>query len=91
MELQDVIALDKQYYMNTFGNRIAIMFTGGHGSTVIDSEGNEYIDFLAGIAVNALGYNHPALVDAICKQAQTLLHCSNYFYIEKQAILAKML
>src|SRR5688572_21097363 len=51
----------------------------GDGCRVWDSEGNEYLDFLAGIAVNSLGHGHPAFVAAASKQAATLAHVSNYF------------
>jgi acetylornithine/N-succinyldiaminopimelate aminotransferase len=77
--------------MNTFGSRTPVQFTHGKGSVLYDSEGRTYIDFLAGIAVNSLGYGHPKLTAAIRSQAERLLHCSNHFYIEAQAKLAKLL
>ena len=91
MMLQDIIEMDKAYHMNTFGSRIPAVFTHGNGSVLYDTNGKEYIDFLAGIAVNSLGYNHPMLTRAILDQAGKLLHCSNLFYIEAQAKLAKVL
>jgi acetylornithine aminotransferase/acetylornithine/N-succinyldiaminopimelate aminotransferase len=91
MNTQEIIAMDKKYYMNTFGDRIPVVFEYGKGSTLYDKQGNAYIDFLAGIAVNVLGYGHPALIEAITAQAQKLIHCSNLFYIESQAKLAKLL
>ena len=87
----EIIQLDKKYYMDTFGDRTPIVFTEGKGSTLYDTNGKAYTDFLAGIAVNSLGYNHPKLTEAIINQAGKLLHCSNIFYIEAQAQLAKLL
>lgn len=91
MELNEIIALDKKYFMNTFGDRVPVCFTKGEGLKLWDSNGKVYNDFLAGIAVNALGHSHPALVKAITEQAQKLIHCSNYYYIESQAKLAKLI
>ncbi len=91
MTLQETIKLDEMYYMNTFGSRTPVQFTHGEGSVLYDTNGKAYLDFLAGIAVNSLGYGHPTLVKAIKDQAEQLLHCSNLFYIESQAKLAKLL
>ncbi len=91
MTLKDIIELDKKHYMNTFGDRFPVAFEYGEGSALYDKEGKKYIDFLAGIAVNSLGYNHPALTEAIVNQAKKLLHCSNFFYIEEQGKLAQNL
>lgn len=63
----------------------------GQGCYVWDSEGNQYLDFLAGIAVNALGHAHPALVEAVSRQAATLIHVSNYFATPPQLELAERL
>lgn len=91
MTLQEIIALDKKYYMNTFGDRLPVCFVKGEGIKLWDTEGKVYYDFLAGIAVNALGHSHPAVVNAIMEQAQKLIHCSNYYYIESQAKLAQLI
>ena len=91
MTLQETIKLDEMYYMNTFGSRTPVQFTHGEGSILYDASGKAYVDFLAGIAVNSLGYSHPTLVKAIKDQAERLLHCSNIFYIEVQSKLAKLL
>jgi acetylornithine/N-succinyldiaminopimelate aminotransferase len=79
-----------QYLMNTYA-RSPISIVRGRGSRVYDLEGREYLDFVAGIAVNVLGHGHPDLVAAIQKQAQQLLHASNLYYTEPQTKLAKML
>ncbi len=79
-----------RYLMNTYA-RTPISIVRGRGSRVYDLEGREYLDFVAGIAVNALGHAHPDLVAAIQKQAQQLLHASNLYYTEPQTKLAKAL
>lgn len=91
MHLQEIIDMDKKYYMNTFGDRTPVCFAYGKGMNLWDTEGNKYTDFYAGIAVNALGYAHPALVEAIKSQAEKLIHCSNIYYVEAQALLVKLL
>ncbi len=79
-----------RYLMNTYA-RTPISVVRGRGSRVYDLEGREYLDFVAGIAVNVLGHAHPDLVAAIQKQAQQLLHASNLYYTEPQTKLAKAL
>ncbi|HHW30709.1 MAG TPA: aspartate aminotransferase family protein [Clostridiaceae bacterium] len=91
MNLSEVIEMDKKYYMNTFGNRTPVCFQYGKGINLWDDKGNKYYDFLAGIAVNALGHSHPRLVKAIQEQAEKFIHCSSLYYIENQAKLAKVL
>lgn len=91
MMLNEIIALDKKYFMNTFGDRLPVCFVRGEGIKLWDTEGKLYNDFLAGIAVSALGHSHPAVVNAITEQAQKFIHCSNYYYIEPQAKLAQLI
>lgn len=91
MDLHEIMELDSRYYMNTFGPRTKVCFEYGKGIMLYDTLGNRYYDFLGGIAVNALGHGHPVLVGAIKSQAEKLIHCSNLYYIESQAKLAKML
>lgn len=91
MKLQDMMEMDSKYYMNTFGKRTPVCFEYGKGIKLFDQDGNTYYDFLGGIAVNALGYSHPVLVEAIKSQAEKLIHCSSLYYIESQARLAKLL
>jgi len=78
------------YLMNTYA-RLPISVVRGRGLKVYDLEGREYLDFVAGIAVNVLGHGHPDLIFAIQKQVQHLLHASNLYYTEPQTKLAKML
>lgn len=68
-----------------------LMLTRGEGCRVWDADGNEYLDFLAGIAVNSLGHAHPALVEAVSSQIGTLAHVSNYFSTPPQLELAERL
>jgi acetylornithine aminotransferase len=80
----------ERYLMNTYA-RSPISIVRGRGSRVYDLEGREYLDFVAGIAVNVLGHAHPDIVAAIQKQAQQLLHASNLYYTEPQVRLAQTL
>jgi acetylornithine/N-succinyldiaminopimelate aminotransferase len=75
---------------NTFGRR-RIVLSHGKGTRVWDIEGNEYLDFLTGIAVNNLGHCHPAIVEAIREQAAQLIHCTNLYYIPAQIEWAELL
>ena len=72
-------------------NRLPISFEKGKGVWLFDKNKTKYLDGLSGIAVNTLGHNHPALVDAISKQASKLIHISNYYHIEEQSVLADKL
>ncbi|WP_396954396.1 acetylornithine transaminase [Nocardioides pantholopis] len=76
--------------MNTFGPP-KLVLTRGAGAHVWDADGTEYVDFLGGIAVNALGHAHPALVDAVTTQLSTLGHVSNFFATVPQVELAERL
>ena len=78
----------KKYLLDTY-TRDYTHFVRGDGAKLYNDKGEEYIDFTAGIGVNALGHNHPALVESIASQAQKVLHLSNLFYIDSQAHLAK--
>jgi predicted acetylornithine/succinylornithine family transaminase len=89
--LQQVMALDDQYYLATFGRRVPLCLVRGEGVWLYDSAGRRYLDLIGGIAVNVLGHAHPRLVGAICSQAGQLIHCCNYYYNEPQARLAKRL
>ncbi len=89
MNTKEIAKLDKKYYMNTFGERIPVSFKGGKGVKLFADNGDVYTDFLAGIAVSAVGHNHKTLTKAIKKQAKKVLHVSNYYYIEEQARLAQ--
>ncbi|VXD21367.1 aspartate aminotransferase family protein [Marinoscillum sp. 108] len=82
--------LDKTYYLPTF-KRYPLAFKKGSGSRLWDMEGKEYIDALAGIAVNNVGHAHPKVADAIGRQAHELIHISNFYLSEPQVMLTKKL
>lgn len=90
MNKQDVFAIDKAHYMPVFA-RYPMVISHGEGAYVTDTDGNRYLDFFAGIAVNALGHAHPNLVKAVAEQAAKVIHCSNLYYTEVQAQLIEKL
>lgn len=90
MNKEAVIAAEAAHYVPVF-SRYPIVLERGEGCTVYDADGKAYIDFLAGIAVNALGHAHPKLVKAIADQAGKLIHCSNLFYTAVQSELVTRL
>lgn len=82
--------LGEKYVMKTY-SRFPLTFEKGEGMYVYDENGKEYLDFVAGIAVNSLGHNHPKLVNAISEQAARLIHISNLYYTKPQCTLAEKL
>jgi acetylornithine aminotransferase len=76
--------------MDTYG-RLPVSFTHGDGVYLFDSDGRRYFDAIAGIGVNSLGHNHPAVTAAISEQAGKLIHTSNLYHIELQRQLADLL
>ena len=76
--------------MTTYG-RYAIALERGEGCRLWDTQGREYLDFVAGIATCTLGHAHPAMVEAVTKQISTLHHVSNLYYIPSQGELAQWL
>lgn len=87
---ESVIEKDAKYVMQTYG-RQPLVLSKGEGALVRDVYGKEYIDCVAGIAVNNVGHCHPKVVQAIREQAGELMHVSNLYYTEIQAELAKAL
>jgi acetylornithine/N-succinyldiaminopimelate aminotransferase len=84
--------LEKKYYMRTFEKvRLPVVLVKGKGARVWDDKGKEYLDFVAGWAVNCLGHSHPVVVKAINAQAKNLIHTSNQFYTVPQIQLAELL
>ena len=79
-----------EHIMGTYAS-MPVTFSYGKGATLVDTEGKEYLDALAGIAVCGLGHAHPAVTQAICEQAGKLLHTSNLYQIENQQKLADKL
>lgn len=90
MKNDEIIALTQSAVMNTYA-RFPIALVKGQGMRVWDADGIQYLDFLAGIAVCCLGHCHPAVTEAVCRQAATLVHVSNLYHIEPQAKLAREL
>lgn len=88
--LDQTVSLYDRYVMETYA-RYRVVFERGEGAYLWDSTGKRYLDFLAGIAVNAVGHCHPKVVAAIQEQAEKLLHVSNLYYIEQQGMLAEIL
>jgi len=88
--MDEVQKTEKAYHFDLY-RRLPVTLVKGKGCRVWDTNGREYVDFLSGIAVNALGHGHPAIVKAIHEQAKKLIHVSNIFYTEPQADLARRL
>jgi acetylornithine/N-succinyldiaminopimelate aminotransferase len=90
MNTAEIIELTKQYIMPTYG-RLPVAFVRGEGAHLWDAEGREYLDFVAGIAVLAVGHSHPKVIAALREQAGVLMHTSNLYHNAQQALLAKRL
>jgi predicted acetylornithine/succinylornithine family transaminase len=90
MNKEELIASSERNIIGTY-RRQPVVFVRGEGAHLWDTEGKEYVDFVAGIAVCSLGHSHPKVVEAICRQAGTLMHVSNLYYTEPQIRLAEML
>lgn len=90
MKNRDIAKLTDHYVAHTYA-RYPIALVRGKGARVWDADGKEYLDFLAGIAVNGLGHCHPAVVRAIQQQSRKLLHVSNLYHILPQSELAREL
>jgi acetylornithine/N-succinyldiaminopimelate aminotransferase len=90
VKLEQLQELERRYLMQTY-RRAPVEFVRGEGALLWDSEGREYLDFLAGISVNSVGHCHPAVVEAVREQAGRLMHVSNLFYSEPMVRLAERL
>lgn len=90
MNTNEVMDIYDKYFLHTYG-RQPIVIDHAHGVKVYDIEGNEYLDFFAGIAVNNVGQTNPKVVTAIQNQAEKLIHCSNIYYNVPAAELAEKL
>jgi acetylornithine aminotransferase/acetylornithine/N-succinyldiaminopimelate aminotransferase len=86
-KLEQIQAAEARLLLSTY-DRNPILFVRGEGVHIIDEQGERYLDLLSGIGVNALGYAHPAIEEAIAKQSHALIHTSNLYYHEGQAELA---
>jgi acetylornithine/N-succinyldiaminopimelate aminotransferase len=88
--LEQIIERERKYLLQTY-NRYPVVLSRGKGVFVYDIEGKRYLDFVAGLGVNALGHAHPRVVKAIREQASKLVHISNLYYHEHQGPLAEKL
>jgi len=86
-KLDQIRAAEERLLLQTY-ERNPILFVRGEGVHIVDENGTKYLDLLSGIGVNALGYGHPAIEEAIAKQSRALIHTSNLFFHEGQAELA---
>jgi acetylornithine/N-succinyldiaminopimelate aminotransferase len=90
MTLSDLQSLERDHLVPAYA-RLGVEFVRGQGARLWDDEGNEYLDFQTGLAVNSLGHCHPRVVQAIREQAERLIHVGNLFYSEPGLRLAKRL
>ena len=86
----DLKKRESESIFQTYGRQDVVLVRGSQ-ALVWDSDGKEYLDFVAGIAVNNVGHCHPRVVEAICQQAARLIHTSNLYYTENQVLLAEEL
>jgi acetylornithine aminotransferase/acetylornithine/N-succinyldiaminopimelate aminotransferase len=86
-KLDQIRAAESRLLLSTY-DRNPILFVAGEGVHIIDENGTKYLDLLSGIGVNALGYSHPVIEQAIAEQSRKLIHTSNLYYHEGQAELA---
>jgi acetylornithine/N-succinyldiaminopimelate aminotransferase len=87
---QNIIEREHESIFQTY-KRLPVVVDRAEGCRIYDMDGNVYLDFLGGIAVNALGYCHPNIIEAAEKQIRKYMHISNYFYQEPQIKLAEKL
>src|ERR1700693_6071118 len=87
MKLDTIRAAEARLLLSTY-ERNPLLFERGEGVHLIDENGERYLDLLSGIGVNALGYGHPAVIQAIEQQSRKLVHISNLYFHQGQAELA---
>jgi len=88
--LEQIVDLEKRFLLSTY-NRYPVGFERDKGAFLYDFEGRKYLDFVAGLGVNAIGHAHPRIVKAIREQAARVIHISNLYYNEYQGQLAERL
>ena len=91
MDTKTLLEWSGKYHTPNYGARAPICLVRGDGMRVWDSDGREYLDFGAGLAVTALGHCHPRVTGAIREASATLLHVSNLYHSAPQIHLAKLL
>src|SRR5580693_5746602 len=87
---EEVIQREQKFLLQTY-NRYPVVFERGKGVFLFDLDGKKYLDFVAGLGVNALGHAHPRIVKVIREQAARAIHLSNLYYNEYQGLLAEKL
>src|SRR5271169_2476849 len=87
---EQIIEREREFLLQTY-NRYPVVLTRGKGVFLYDLEGKRYLDFVAGLGVNAIGHAHPRIVKAIREQAARVIHISNLYYSEYQGQLAERL
>ncbi len=90
MNYKSIKEAEAKYYMPVF-SRDDIVIDHGSGNCLYDADGKKYVDFVAGIATNILGYDHPEFTAAVCEQVHKLIHVSNHYYTEVQSRYIKHL
>jgi predicted acetylornithine/succinylornithine family transaminase len=90
MTTEEVIQREQQFLLKTY-SRYPLVIARGKGVFLFDLDGNKYLDFVAGLGVNALGHAHPRIVKTIREQAARAIHLSNLYYNEYQGLLAEKL
>jgi len=90
MNLKQVVEAEGKYLVSNY-KKYPLLIDKGRNCILYDYSGKRYLDLLAGIAVNALGYNHPRIMNVLRKQIKKSIHVSNLFYHPYQALLAKKL
>ena len=89
-QAEAIIQREHQFLLQTY-NRYPVVLARGKGVFLFDTEGDRYLDFVAGLGVNALGHGHPRIVKTIREQAARTIHLSNLYYNEYQGLLAEKL
>ncbi len=85
---KEIISKDTRYSSSSYIKEYPLVIERGEGSVVVDVDGNRFLDFMAGIAVNVTGYSHPKVVKAIKRQSEKFFHiCSTDFYYQSFADL----
>lgn len=89
-QAEAIIQRERQFLLQTY-NRYPVVLSRGKGVFLFDTDGKRYLDFVAGLGVNALGHAHPRIVKTIREQAARAIHLSNLYYNEYQGLLAEKL
>jgi len=87
---EEIIQRERQFLLQTY-NRYPVVLARGKGVFLFDTDGKRYLDFVAGLGVNALGHAHPRIVKTIREQSVRAIHLSNLYYNEYQGLLAEKL